>query len=67
MHKLEHTTRVGNSDLLRCIGASLRQAMQDIAREELPESIHLLLSRLDGLNRGLEGKAGSPTKTRPPE
>jgi hypothetical protein len=64
MDKLESTARVGNSDLVRCIGISLRQAMQDIAREELPESMRHLLSKLEGVEPAVKAK-GRPTHQDP--
>jgi hypothetical protein len=47
--KSNYVARIENIYFLSCIGASLRWATNDIAREELPDDIRLLLRRLERL------------------
>jgi|RhiMetdeSRZDD1v2_1073273.scaffolds.fasta_scaffold100736_3 hypothetical protein len=45
----KYVAQIENVYFVRRIGASLRQATADIAREDLPENIRHLLRRLDRL------------------
>ena len=49
MGKSKYTARIDNIYFLDRIGASLRWATEDIAREQLPANIRHLLARLDRL------------------
>src|SRR5262245_17536122 len=56
MDKSKYAVRVDNIYFLNRIGASLRWATEDIAREELPADITHLLSRLDRLEARAQAK-----------
>ena len=45
--KSKYVAQINNIYFLSYIGASLRWATNDIAREELPDDVHLLLRRLE--------------------
>ena len=45
----KYAAQIGNIYFLSRVGVSLRWATNDIAREELPDNIRLLLRRLDRL------------------
>lgn len=60
MSKPKYTARVDNIYFLSRIGLSLRWATQNIAREDLPADIKLLLARLDRL------EARAKANDRPP-
>ena len=47
--KPKYVAQIENVYFVRRIGASLRQATADIARQDLPEDIRHLLRRLDRL------------------
>jgi hypothetical protein len=49
MRKPKHTAQIANIYFLSRIGSTLRRATQDIASEDLPADIKLLLRRLDRL------------------
>jgi hypothetical protein len=56
--KPKYVARIDNVYFLKHLGASLREAAGQIATEELPEDIRLLLRRLERLEtRGKFGKA----------
>jgi hypothetical protein len=55
--KPKYVARIDNVYFLKHLGASLRRAAGQIATEELPDDIRLLLRRLDRLEtRGKHGK-----------
>ena len=58
--KPKYTARLDNVYFLAQIGASLRLATQDIAREELPTNIKLMLRRLDRLEVRDKAKSRLP-------
>jgi len=60
MDKSKYAVRVDNIYFLNRIGASLRWATQDIAREELPADIKHLLKRLDRLEARARAKDRHP-------
>ena len=60
MDKAKYVVRVDNIYFLNRIGASLRWATEDIAREELPADIKHLLSRLDRLEARARAKGRDP-------
>ena len=50
MHeKRKYAVRIDNVYFLKQLGASLREAVADVPKEELPEEIRLALRRLDRL------------------
>jgi len=51
MHeKRKYAVRIDNVYFLKQLGASLREAVADVPKEELPEEIRLALRRLDRLS-----------------
>jgi hypothetical protein len=56
----KYAARIENIVFLDRIGSSLRWATDDIAREELPEEILLLLRRLDRLEAQAKSIKGEP-------
>ena len=60
MDKSKYAVRIDNIYFLDRIGASLRWATEDIAREELPADIKRLLNRLDRLEARARAKGRSP-------
>ena len=56
MDKSKYTARIDNIYFLDRIGATLRWATEDIAREELPANIRHLLARLDRLEAREQAK-----------
>ena len=56
----KYAARIGNIFFLVRIGATLRWATDDIVREDLPEDVLRLLSRLDRLERSLRSSPGQP-------
>ena len=58
--KPKYTARLDNVYFLSHIGATLRLATQDIAREELPTNIKLLLRRLERLEARDKAKSRLP-------
>ena len=59
MHRSPKYPRLNNIIFLGKVGKTLRQATSEIAREELPENIVLLLRRLDRFERKDELKKRS--------
>ena len=60
MDKSKYAVRVDNIYFINRIGASLRWATEDIAREELPPDIKHLLNRLDRLESRARAKDKHP-------
>ena len=60
MDKSKYAVRIDNIYFLDRIGASLRWATGDIAREELPSDIKRLLNRLDRLEARARAKGRRP-------
>ena len=60
MDKSKYVVRVDNIYFLNRIGASLRWATEDIAREELPADIKHLLNKLDRLEARARAKGRNP-------
>jgi hypothetical protein len=58
MRKSLHTAQIENIYFLSRIGSTLRWATRDIAREDLPTDIQLLLRRLDRLEAKAAAKNG---------
>lgn len=56
----KHAAQIDNIYFLARIGATLRWATQDIAREDLPADIKRLLNRLDRLEARAKAKGGEP-------
>jgi hypothetical protein len=56
----KYAVRIDNIYFLDRIGASLRWATEDIAREELPADIKHLLNRLDRLEARARAKGRHP-------
>lgn len=64
MSKPKHAAQIDNIYFLSRIGLTLRLATADIAREELPVEIRLLLNRLDRFDAKARLQTDKPDNTR---